>query len=185
MSRLGRKPIDLPEKVKINVNGESVSAEGPAGKHALTLHPEVSAKVEEGKRVVVASKSAKPNQQQKALWGTWRSHVANLIEGVSKGYEKNLEITGVGYNAKIQGDKLTMVLGFSHPVDMQVPKGLTVTCPSVTSINVKGVDKQLVGEFSAQIRSKRPAEPYNLKGIKYKDEVVRRKAGKTFVTGAT
>jgi len=183
MSRLGRKPIDLPDKVKINISGQMVSAEGPAGKHAVTLHPEISAKVEEGKRVVVAAKGT--SQQQKALWGTWRSHVANLLEGVSKGYEKNLEISGVGYNAKIQGTKLTMVLGFSHTIEMDVPKGLTVACASPTAISVKGVDKQLVGEFSAQIRGKRPAEPYNLKGIKYKDEVVRRKAGKTFVTGAT
>jgi large subunit ribosomal protein L6 len=183
MSRLGRKPIDLPDKVKINISGQMVSAEGPAGKHAVTLHPEISAKVEEGKRVVVAVKGT--SQQQKALWGTWRSHVANLLEGVSKGYEKNLEISGVGYNAKIQGTKLTMVLGFSHSIEMDVPKGLTVACTSPTAISVKGVDKQLVGEFSAQIRGKRPAEPYNLKGIKYKDEVVRRKAGKTFVTGAT
>jgi large subunit ribosomal protein L6 len=183
MSRLGRKPIDLPDKVKINISGQTVSAEGPAGKHSVTLHPEISAKVEEGKRVVVAAKGT--SQQQKALWGTWRSHVANLLEGVSKGYEKNLEISGVGYNAKIQGTKLTMVLGFSHTIEMDVPKGLTVACASPTAISVKGVDKQLVGEFSAQIRGKRPAEPYNLKGIKYKDEVVRRKAGKTFVTGAT
>ncbi|HUR39093.1 MAG TPA: 50S ribosomal protein L6 [Planctomycetota bacterium] len=183
MSRLGRKPIDLPDKVKINISGQTVSAEGPAGKHSVTLHPEISAKVEEGKRVVVAAKGT--SQQQKALWGTWRSHVANLLEGVSKGYEKNLEISGVGYNAKIQGTKLTMVLGFSHSIEMDVPKGLTVACASPTAISVKGVDKQLVGEFSAQIRGKRPAEPYNLKGIKYKDEVVRRKAGKTFVTGAT
>jgi large subunit ribosomal protein L6 len=183
MSRLGRKPIELPEKVKISINGQSVSAEGPAGKHSVTMHPEISAKVEEGKRVVVTAKGT--SQQQKALWGTWRSHVANLLEGVSKGYEKNLEISGVGYNAKLAGEKLTMVLGFSHPVEMQVPKGLTVTVGSPTTISVKGVDKQLVGEFSAQIRGKRPAEPYNLKGIKYKNEVVRRKAGKTFVTGAT
>jgi len=183
MSRLGRKPIDLPEKVKVNINGQAVSAEGPAGKHSLTLHAEISAKIEEGKRVVVSAKGT--SQIQKALWGTWRSHVANLLEGVSKGFEKNLEISGVGYNAKLQGDKLTMTLGFSHPVEMTIPKGLVVACPSVTSISVKGVDKQLVGEFAAQIRGKRPAEPYNLKGIKYKDEVVRRKAGKTFVTGAT
>jgi large subunit ribosomal protein L6 len=149
----------------------------------VTLHPSVSAKVEDGKRVVVTSKGA--TQQEKALWGTWRSHVANLLEGVAKGYEKILEISGVGYNAKVQGDRLTLVLGFSHPIDMPVPKGLTVACPSATVISVKGVDKQLVGEFAAQIRAKRPAEPYNLKGIKYKDEVVRRKAGKTFVTGAT
>src|SRR5437667_12254587 len=116
MSRLGRKPIDLPEKVKININGQAISAEGPAGKHSITLHAEISAKVEEGKRVVVSAKGK--SQQQKALWGTWRSHLANLITGVSTGYEKNLEISGVGYNAKIQGDKLTMALGFSHPVEM-------------------------------------------------------------------
>jgi large subunit ribosomal protein L6 len=183
MSRLGRKPIDLPDKVKINIAGQTVSAEGPAGKHSITLHGEISAKVEGGKQVIVTAKGK--SQQQKALWGTWRSHLANLVEGVSKGYEKNLEISGVGYNVKLQGAKLTMVLGFSHPVEMEVPKGLTVACTSATAISVKGVDKQLVGEFSAQIRAKRPAEPYNLKGIKYKDEVVRRKAGKTFVTGAT
>src|SRR5689334_6504328 len=134
MSRLGRKPIDLPDKVKITINGQTVSAEGPAGKHSVTLHPEISAKVEEGKRVVVTAKGT--SQQQKALWGTWRSHVANLLEGVSKGYEKNLEIMGVGYNAKIQGDKLTMVLGFWHPLDMQVPKGPQVACPSATIIPV-------------------------------------------------
>jgi large subunit ribosomal protein L6 len=182
MSRLGRKPVDIPEKVKVSVSGQTVAAEGPAGKNSLTLHPQITAKVEE-KRVVVAAKGT--STTHKMLWGTWRSHVANLLEGVSKGYEKGLEITGVGYNAKVQGDKLIMILGFSHPVEMQVPKGLQVACPSATSVTVKGVDKQLVGEFSAQIRAKRKAKPYNLKGVKYKDEVVRRKAGKTFVTGAT
>ena len=183
MSRLGKKPIDVPEKVKVSVQGQTVSAEGPVGKSAITLHAQVAAKVEEGKRVVVTCKGK--TQQDMALWGTWRSHLANLLEGVSKGYEKGLEITGVGYNAKIAGDKLTLTLGFSHPVEIHVPKGLTVACPSATTISVKGVDKQAVGQFSAEIRAKRPAEPYNLKGIKYKDEVVRRKAGKTFVTGAT
>lgn len=183
MSRLGKKPIVLPDKVKVTVSGQSVSAEGPAGKGAITLHPEVAAKVEEGKRVVVTCKGG--TKQLKSLWGTWRSHLANLVEGVGKGYEKNLEITGVGYNAKVQGDKLVLVLGFSHPIEMPIPKGLAVTCPTPTVITVKGVDKQLVGEFSAEVRATRPAEPYNLKGIKYRDEVVRRKAGKTFVTGAT
>jgi large subunit ribosomal protein L6 len=183
MSRLGKKPIDVPEKVKLAVSGQVVSAEGPAGKGSITLHSQIQAKVEDGKRVLVTCKGK--TQQDMALWGTWRSHLANLLEGVSKAYEKQLEITGVGYNAKIQGDKLTLVLGFSHPVDVQVPKGLTVACPSATSISVKGIDKQQVGQFAAEIRAARPAEPYNLKGIKYKDEVVRRKAGKTFVTGAT
>lgn len=182
MSRLGRKPIDLPDKVKITVSGQTVSAEGPAGKHSITLHTDVSARVE-GKQVQIHSKGQ--TKQQKANWGSWRSHVANLLEGVSKGYEKGLEITGVGYNAKIAGDKLTLVLGYSHPVEMLIPKGLAVTCPSATTVSVKGVDKQVVGEFAAKVRASRPAEPYNLKGIKYKGEVVRRKAGKTFVTGAS
>lgn len=183
MSRLGKKPIDLPDKVKVSVSGQTVTAEGPLGRHAVTLPPAISAKVDNGKRIVVSSTGQ--TKALKALWGTWRSHVANLVHGVSQGYEKSLEINGVGYNAKVQGDKLVMSLGFSHPVEMAIPKGLTVTCPSPTAIVVKGVDKQLVGQFAAEVRSKRRAEPYNLKGIKYKDEVVRRKAGKTFVTGAT
>jgi large subunit ribosomal protein L6 len=182
MSRLGKIPVEIPEKVKVAVSGQTVSAEGPAGKHSITIHPEVSAKVD-GTRVVVTCKGK--TQQHRALWGTWRSHVANLVEGVAKGYEKTLEITGVGYNAKVQGEKLVMALGLSHPVEMAVPKGLTVACPSATVISVKGADKHLVGQFAANVRAARPAEPYNLKGIKYRDEVVRRKAGKTFVTGAT
>ncbi len=182
MSRLGRMPIDIPEKVKITVSGQTVAAEGPAGKASMTIHAEVAAKVD-GKRVVVTCRGK--TQQQRALWGTWRSHLANLVEGVAKGYEKVLEITGVGYNAKVLGEKLVMALGFSHPVEMAIPKGLTVACPSVTAISVKGVDKHQVGQFAANVRAARPAEPYNLKGIKYRDEVVRRKAGKTFVTGAT
>lgn len=183
MSRLGKKPIAIPDKVKVNVAGQAVSAEGPAGKLAITVHSEIEVKIQENKLVVVTSKATHP--QASAIWGTWRSHVANLLEGVSKGYEKTLDISGVGYNAKVAGDKLTLILGFSHPVEHIVPKGVTVSCPTVTSILVKGVDKQKVGQFAAEIRASRPAEPYNLKGVKYKDEVIRRKAGKTFVTGAT
>ena len=170
MSRLGRKPIDLPDKVKVNIAGQTVSAEGPAGKHAVTLHPEISAKIEGGKQVIVSARGK--SQQQKALWGTWRSHVANLLEGVSKGYEKNLEISGVGYNAKLAGVKLTMILGFSHPVEMEVPKGLTVACPSATTISVKGVDKQLVGQVAAEVRAHRSPEPYKAKGVRYSNEVI-------------
>jgi large subunit ribosomal protein L6 len=177
-------PVPIPEKVKVTVSGKTVAAEGPAGKHAVTLHADVAAKIDDAKKLVLVTASAK-TAAGRMIWGTWRSHVANLLEGVAKGYQKDLEISGVGYNAKVQGDKLTMILGFSHPVEMAVPKGLAVSCPTATSISVKGVDKQLVGEFAAQVRAKRKAEPYNLKGIKYKDEVVRRKAGKTFVTGAT
>lgn len=181
MSRLGRKPIDVPDKVKVTVSGATVSAEGPAGKGSVTLHESVSAKVD-GKQVVVASKGA--TKQEKSLWGTWRSHVANLLTGVAKGYEKTLDITGVGYNAKLQGDKLTLAVGLSHPVEFTVPKGLKVECPSATSVVVKGTDKQRVGQFAAEVRAARKAEPYNMKGVRYRDEVVRRKAGKTFVTGS-
>ena len=184
MSRLGRKPVIVPEKVKVAVSGTSVSAEGPAGKNSLTLPVPITAKLEDGgKKVQVSSPAG--TKHEKALWGTWRSHVANMLEGVEKGYEKILELTGVGYNARIQGDQLVMALGFSHPVEMKIPKELAVKCESATVVSVKGIDKQQVGQFAAEIRGKRPAEPYNLKGIKYRDEVVRRKAGKTFVTGGS
>ncbi len=183
MSRLGKKPIDIPDNVKVTVSGRTVAAEGPEGKGSVNLHPEVSAAVDDRNRVVVSCKGA--TKVQKMLWGTWRSHVANLLHGVSKGYQKDLEINGVGYSAKVQAGKLVMVLGYSHPVEMSIPEGLKVTCPSPSVVSVRGVDKRLVGQFAAEIRSKRPVEPYNLKGIKYRDEVVRRKAGKTFVTGAT
>jgi large subunit ribosomal protein L6 len=183
MSRLGKKPIELPDKVKVTVSDKTVSAEGPAGKGSLVLPGAITAEVEDGKLLKVSSPSS--TKLEKSLWGTWRSHLANLVVGVSKGYERVLEITGVGYNAKVQGTKLTMALGFSHPVELDIPAGLKVECISPVVISVKGINKQLVGEFSARIRAKRPAEPYNLKGIKYRDEVVRRKAGKTFVTGAS
>lgn len=182
MSRLGKKPIGIPEKVEVTVSGRTVAAEGPAGKGEVTLPAEVSARVEEGRVVVSGGAQTK---LQRTLWGTWRSHVANLIEGVARGYQKDLEISGVGYNAKVHGDKLVLTLGYSHPVEMAIPKGLSVACPNPTAISVRGIDRQRVGQFAAEIRAKRPVEPYNLKGIKYRDEVVRRKAGKTFVTGAT
>lgn len=166
----------------MTVSGRTVIAEGPEGKGEVTLPPEVSARVEEG-RVWVSG--GQKTQLQKMLWGTWRSHVANLVRGVAQGYQKDLEINGVGYSARIQGDKLILVLGYSHPVEMTIPKGLKVTCPNPATVCVRGIDRQRVGQFAAEVRSKRPVEPYNLKGIKYRDEVVRRKAGKTFVTGAT
>ncbi|MBI4565268.1 MAG: 50S ribosomal protein L6 [Planctomycetes bacterium] len=183
MSRLGNIPINVPDKVKVNLAGRTLHVEGPLGKLASTFRPEVKVRIEGGKRVAVESSGE--TKLIRALHGTTRSLIAGMLEGVIKGYEKTLDITGVGYNARVQGDKLVLTLGFSHPVELTVPKGLTVTCPSATSISVKGVDKHSVGEFAARIRRVRPAEPYNLKGIKYREEVVRRKAGKTFVTGAT
>ena len=183
MSRLGRKPIDVPDKVKVNLAGSVVHVEGPAGKLQWTARPEIKVKIEGGKRVVIERSS--DTKLVKSLHGTARSLIAGMVEGVLNGYEKVLDINGVGYGAKMAGEKLTLTIGFSHPVEFAVPKGLTVACPTATSISVKGADKQRVGEFAARIRRVRKAEPYNQKGIKYRDEVVRRKAGKTFVTGAS
>jgi len=183
MSRLGKKVIEIPAGVKVALNGRTVNVEGPAGKNSWTFRPEVSVKIEENKRITVARSGE--TKVIKSLHGTTRSIIASLVQGVAKGFQRDLEINGVGYNAKIAGDKLTLTLGFSHPIELKVPAGLAVTCPAPTQIVVKGADKRLVGEFAAVIRRSRKVEPYNLKGVKYKDEVVRRKAGKTFVTGAS
>lgn len=182
MSRLGKIPVEIPDKVKVTLSGRTVNVEGPQGKVSWTHRPEIEVKVD-GKRVVVSRKS--DEKRHKQLHGTTRALIATMITGASAGFAKELEINGVGYNAKLAGTKLTLTLGYSHPVEFEVPKGLKVEVPSPTSIRVSGADKCLVGEFSARIRRSRKAEPYNLKGIKYKDEVVRRKAGKTFVTGAS
>ena len=183
MSRLGRKPIDVPDKVKVNLAGSVVHVEGPAGKLSWAFRPEIKVRIDGGKRVVVERSS--DTKLVKSLHGTARSLIAGMVQGVLTGYEKILDISGVGYGAKIAGEKLTLVIGFSHPVDFTVPKGLAVACPTATSISIKGADKHAIGEFAAKVRRTRKAEPYNQKGIKYRDEVVRRKAGKTFVTGAS
>lgn len=183
MSRLGRKPIDVPEKVKVNLAGQVVHVEGPAGKLSWTLRPEIKVKIEGGKRVTVERLGE--TKLIRSLHGTARSLIAGMVQGALTGFEKILDISGVGYGAKMAGEKLTLTIGFSHPVEFVVPKGLAVACPTATSISIKGPDRQLVGEFAAKVRRTRKAEPYNQKGIKYRDEVVRRKAGKTFVTGAS
>jgi large subunit ribosomal protein L6 len=182
MSRLGKKTIDIPTGVKVALNGRAIHVEGPSGKNTWTFRPEVTVKIEEGKRILVTRSGE--TKLIRSLHGTTRSIIASMVTGAAKGYQRDLEINGVGYNGKIAGDTLTLTLGFSHPVTLKVPPGLVVTCPAPTQISVKGSDKRLVGEFAAVIRRSRKVEPYNLKGIKYKDEVVRRKAGKTFVTGA-
>lgn len=182
MSRLGKIPIDIPDKVKIGVSGVTVNVEGPLGKLAWSHRPEVAVKID-GKKVLVSR--VNNTKVVKSLHGTTRALIACMIKGVTVGYAKDLDISGVGYNAKMAGEKLVLTLGYSHPVELPVPKGLTVACPTLTSISVKGSDKQVVGQFAAEVRAARPCEPYNLKGIKYRDEVVRKKAGKTFVTGAS
>lgn len=175
-------PIELPPKVKVAVADGVVRAEGPMGKLSLTLHPDVGVAVE-GNMLTVSRKS--DENQAMAMHGTTRAHLANMIKGVSKGFERLLDISGVGYNATLQGKTLKLVLGFSHPVELQVPDGVTCECPNPTNIVVKGMEIQRVHQFAAEIRGARPVEPYNLKGVKYRDEVVRKKAGKSFVTGAS
>jgi large subunit ribosomal protein L6 len=183
MSRLGRKAIAIPDGVKVSVQGQVVKVEGPKGRANLRLDPAVSVAVNAAAKQVTVSRSG-DLREQRAMHGTTRSLIAGMIVGVTTPYEKKLEIVGVGYNAKMQGKDLVLQLGYSHPVQVPVPEGLTVTCPSPTQIAVNGTDKRQVGQFAADIRAIRPPEPYNLKGIKYLGEAIRRKAGKTFVSGA-
>jgi large subunit ribosomal protein L6 len=179
MSRIGKKPVPVPDKVKVEIKGGAIIVEGPLAKlPPVTLHPLVSAKVEDGKVVVERKSDAK---QARALQGLTRSLIANMIEGVTKGFQKALEIVGVGYNARIQGKNLVLNIGFNAPVEMPIPEGLAVESVNPTKFIVKGADKQKVGEFAAEVRHVRPPEPYKGKGIRYEDEQVRRKAGKAAV----
>lgn len=183
MSRIGRLPVEVPAGVKVALQPTSCVVEGPKGKVTVNLHPLVTVKnAEGGKRIVVERKE--DTRQGRAMHGTMRALIASAVKGVAEGYEKRLEIVGVGYNAKMQGASVLLTLGYSHTITMTPPPGVTVSTPSATMVQVNGADKHEVGQFAAKIRATRPPEPYNLKGVKYSDEVVRRKAGKTFVSGA-
>ena len=175
MSRVAKKPIPLPAGVKVAVDGQSVSVTGPKGALTHRLHSDVSVLVVDGVMTTVpASEAAGPRAQA----GTARAVLSNIVEGVSKGYERKLEIVGVGYRAQAKGQTLSLTLGFSHPVEFPVPAGITVETPSQTEILVKGVDKQLVGQVAANIRAYRKPEPYKGKGVKYANEKILRKEAK-------
>jgi len=179
VSRIGKKPVPVPQKVKISISGGTVSIEGPKGKIARDFRPEVEVKYAEStKAIQVNRRSDEPFAR--AYHGTTRAHLANMIKGVTDGFERALSIVGVGYNAKVQGKKLSLQVGFSHPYDLQIPEGVVIEVPQPTRIVVKGVDKQKVGEFAARVRKVRPPEPYKGKGIRYEDERVIKKAGKAF-----
>lgn len=177
MSRIGRMPIDIPAgvDVKIGANNE-VTVKGPKGTLTKTLHQDMIIKVEDGKVTV-----ARPSEEKmhKALHGLTRSLLNNMVEGVSKGFSKELEVNGVGYRAQKQGKKLVLNLGYSHPVEMEETDGIKIDVPAPNKIIINGIDKQEVGQFAAVVREKRPPEPYKGKGIKYVDEHIRRKEGKT------
>lgn len=176
MSRIGKKPIEVPSGVTVTVAGADVTVKGPKGELALTLVDAVEVKLE-GNELTVTPKD--DSQRSRAMWGMQRTLVSNLVEGVSKGFEKKLEITGVGYRAQMKGQSLALQLGYSHDVDYPVPEGIRIETPDQTTVLISGVDKQKVGQVAAEIRSWRKPEPYKGKGIRYSNEKIRMKAGKS------
>ncbi|NCP23176.1 MAG: 50S ribosomal protein L6 [Erythrobacter sp.] len=175
MSRIGKRPVAIPSGVTANIDGKTLSVKGPKGTLTMGLSDLIDYKVEdEG----ISVKPANDTQKARAFWGMQRTMVSNLVEGVTEGFSKTLQISGVGYRASTQGNKLKLQLGYSHDVDLDVPEGLDVKTPDQTTIIVSGIDKQKVGQFAAEIRRWRKPEPYKGKGIKYQGEYIFRKEGK-------
>ena len=176
MSRIGKKPIEIPSGVTITINGDVVTVKGPKGELTRSFNPDIEIKVEEN---VINLSRPSESKEHRSIHGTTRSLLANMVEGVSKGFEKSLELIGVGYRAQKQGKKLVLNVGYSHPVEFEPEEGVEVEVPSNTKVIVKGINKERVGALAANIRQVRPPEPYKGKGIRYEGEVVRRKEGKT------
>jgi large subunit ribosomal protein L6 len=176
MSRIGNKPVEIPKGVDLRLDGHTIHVKGPRGSLSQELHPEMVVKVEDG--VLTVSRPSEAGRHR-ALHGLTRSLVANMVEGVTDGFQKKLEIQGVGYRVQKKGNGLTFHLGYSHPVEYDAPSGIELDAPTQTEVVVSGADKQLVGQVAAEIRSIRPPEPYKGKGVRYAGEQVRRKAGKT------
>lgn len=175
MSRIGKKPIQLSDQVKVEIAGSSISVQGPKGKLSLRLHPSLAVKVEDNR---LHCTRPTDNKLHRSLHGLSRTLIANMVEGVTKGFEKKLEMVGVGYRASVQGRNLSLMLGYSHPLIFPLPDGINVSVESQNLLTVSGSDKQQVGAVAAKIRSLRPPEPYKGKGVKYAGERIRRKAGK-------
>lgn len=175
MSRIGKKPVVIPDGVDVSIDNNQVVVKGPKGTLTRTFHQNMQIKKEENQIIV-----ERPNddRQNRALHGTTRSLIANMVEGVSQGFSKSLVLEGVGYRAQKQGNRLVLAVGYSHPVEIEPEDGLEIEVPNQTRIIVKGIDKEKVGELAANIRAVRPPEPYNGKGIRYSDEQIRRKEGK-------
>ncbi len=175
MSRIGKNPVPIPDGVTVEVSGRRVSAKGKLGELHATLMEEVEVK-RDGNQILVRPRDN--SDRAKQMWGTARSVVNNLVTGVAEGFTRDLEISGVGYRAQVQGKDLVLQLGFSHEVRYPIPEGITVQCPDQTHIVIKGADKQRVGQTAAEIRAFRPPEPYKGKGVRYADEYILRKEGK-------
>jgi large subunit ribosomal protein L6 len=175
MSRIANNPVSIPKGVEITLSGQEVNVKGSKGNLSMTVHDLVGISQEEDR---VQLKAVEDSKKSVALAGTFRSLVNNMVLGVSNGFQKELQLQGVGYRAQAQGKKLNLSLGFSHPVVYQAPEGIDIETPSQTQVIIKGIDKQLVGQVSAEIRAFRPPEPYKGKGVRYVDEYVRRKEAK-------
>ena len=175
MSRIGNKAVAIPSGVTANVEGQTIKIKGPKGAMQVVLHDDVSATMD---KTTVKLEPRSESKRARSMWGTSRTLVANLIAGVTKGFEERLEITGVGYRAAVQGKSLNLQLGFSHDVNFPIPEGITIVAPKPTEIVVTGMDKQKVGQVAAEIRGFRPPEPYKGKGVKYAGEYIFRKEGK-------
>ncbi|MDQ0156985.1 50S ribosomal protein L6 [Robertmurraya andreesenii] len=176
MSRVGKKPIEIPTGVTVTINGNIVTVKGPKGELTNTFNPDIEIKVEEN---VINVSRPSDSKEHRTNHGTTRALLANMVEGVSKGFERSLELIGVGYRAQKQGKKLVLNVGYSHPVEIEPEEGLEIDVPSNTKVTVKGINKERVGALAANIRDVRPPEPYKGKGIRYEGEYVRRKEGKT------
>ncbi len=176
MSRVGKKPIPIPEKTKISYSDRYITVEGERGKLSRSIHPMVDLDIDENEIRVTMGKD---DRKSHALQGLTRSLVSNMVVGVSQGFERTLEINGIGYRAETSGDTLTLNLGYSHPIQYKIPAGLSATVEKNNVVRLSGIDKELLGHTAATIRSLRPPEPYKGKGVKYSEEYVQRKAGKT------
>jgi large subunit ribosomal protein L6 len=175
MSRIGKKPVTIPSGVTANIEGRVLSVKGPKGSLTLELADEVTYELGDG---AISVQPANDTKRARSFWGMQRTRIQNLILGVTEGYSKQLQITGVGYRANVQGKNLKLQLGYSHDVDFAIPEGITIATPDQTTVNISGIDKQQVGQVAAEIRRWRKPEPYKGKGIKYAGEFIFRKEGK-------
>jgi len=175
MSRIGKKAVAVPSGVTVTIDGQTVTVKGPKGQLAWTVAEEIEVKQDGGELTLTKRQDT---QRAQAMWGLSRTLVANMVQGVTQGYEQTLELVGVGYRAALKGQALSMQLGFSHDVDIPPPAGISFAVPKQTEIKISGIDKQMVGETAARIRRIRPPEPYKGKGVRYQGETVRRKEGK-------
>lgn len=176
MSRIGKKPIEIPKGVTVDIKDQTVKVKGPKGERELTLVSEVTAQM--GEDGIIVSPVKEKDGRHRSMWGMQRTMVENMVIGVTDGFKKELEINGVGYRAQVQGKNLQLALGFSHDVLFPIPDGIEIKCPKPTAVEISGIDKQQVGQVAANIREYRPPEPYKGKGIKYVDEYIFRKEGK-------